>query len=152
MKRVEFVKIFNDLSSIKDIDGVKFGYALAKNINIMKSEVETMQSSLNPTPKFQEYDRKRVELAEKFSKKNEDGTPEIIDNAYKIQEITKFNTELEKLQGNYKEEIDAQNKKIEEYNSLLDEEIAHEFFKLKLENIPETMAKHIPILYPIIEE
>lgn len=152
MKRKELIEIFYNLSSIKDIEGVKLGYAIAKNIDRIKGEVDLVQKAINPSEEFQEYETKRVDLATKYAEKDENGKPITQNNAFVISDRSTFAKKFSALRAEYASVIEEQDKKLVEYEELLEEEVEHELHKVKMEDIPETMAKYMVLLYPIIIE
>ena len=83
---------------------------------------------------------RRIRLCEQHSEKNEDGTPVIIGDRYKIIEENVFNKELETLKLDYQEFIDERMRQINEYNRMLDEDINFEILKIKYEDIPSNIS------------
>lgn len=84
MKRMEVINLIKNFGQVKDLQGLKFAYAIARNINILK-------------PEFERYEKDRVTLAETFAKKDKDGKPETKDNTYVFEDVKLFQEELEKL-------------------------------------------------------
>lgn len=152
MKRKELIEIYHNLSSIKEIEGVKLGYAIAKNIDRIKGEVELVQKALNPSEEFQEYENKRIELGKRYAEKDANGKPIVDNGAFIITDIASFSKKFLALKKEHSTAIEEQQKKLAEYEALLDEEVEHELHKVKMEDIPESMAKNMVALYPIIIE
>lgn len=84
MKREEIIQLIRNFGEVKDLQGLKFAYAVARNINILK-------------PEFERYEKDRIALAETYAKKDKDGKPETKDNTYVFEDVKLFQEELKKL-------------------------------------------------------
>ena len=99
---------------------IKFSYFVAKNKMIIKDEVQILQQLVTPSQSFIEYDTKRVELAEKYADRDEDGKPIVENNTYIITEKKEvFDKELAELKEEYKEAIQEFEKQLDEYAELI---------------------------------
>jgi len=136
MQKKSFLQLFRTLDQMGKLTGVRFAYAVAKNISKMKIEVESIEKSIKPPEGFMDYDQKRIDLAKKHSKKDEKGKEITANNEFQIEDETKFDKELKKLQSEYKKETDARQKQIDEYIKMLDEEIQFDFHKIDLKDVP----------------
>ncbi len=159
MKNIELVQLYNTLHSVGDLKGVKFAYAVSKNIHKIKPHIESLQESVKPTEEFQKYDKERAELAEKHAKKNKEGKPITntnLDNntqSYEIENEEKFQKELEKLQKKYKGALDERESQIEKYKELLQEEADVELYTIKVKDLPEDITpEKLTNLFFIIDE
>ena len=151
MTKAELLSFYRAMNTLGNATGAKFSYAVTRNLNALKGEVDAIQSALNPTEKFTEYDNKRVALAKEHSKKDEQGKPLIEGNQYVVEDT--FDVAFEALKEEYKEEIDARQKQIEDYQALLDEEIEVDIFVLSQENLPDTISvAQVNALFPMIKE
>jgi len=136
-----------------DLKGVKFNYGILKNINKIKPEIESLQESSKPTPEFQEFEKKRVELAKECAKKDDKDKPVIEGDQYQIEDRKAFDKKLDKMREESKVTIDAREKQIEEYNKMLDEEVSIDLYKIKLDVIPEDItSEQMNSISEIIEE
>ena len=70
MKRKDYIALFGNLKKLGGLKGVKFAYAVEKNKNLLKQEVESVQEAIKPLENFQEYDAKRMKLAEQYAEKD----------------------------------------------------------------------------------
>ncbi len=140
MKRRDLYNSFQALDVVKDLKGVKFAYALLKNKKKIEEEIKIFEEIIKPNSKFEEYEMQRIKLCELHSEKNEDGTPVIIGDRYKLIDENVFNKELEILKLDYKEFIDERMKQINEYNKMLDEDINIEIIKIKFDDIPSNIS------------
>lgn len=158
MKRTEIVNLYNGLNSVGNLVGVIFGYAVNKNLAILKPEIEALQKALTPSEKFLEYDVKRVDIVKKYAKKDEKGEFVLLEvggkKSYDVagQEDTVEN-EVKPLKEEYKAAIEDNEKQMIEYNTLLEQESNVELYKVKLENVPKDItAAQMTAIFPIVEE
>lgn len=154
VKRVELMQLGNSFNAVSDLKGVKFAYAILKNKKIIANELEVLQTLAKPNPKFREYETKRVALCEEYCDKDEKGKPKVEKNNYVgLEENEKFKEELNKLQEEYKSVLDNQNKKREEYITLMQEEIEIDLYKVILDNLPEDITpKQLESIKLIVED
>ncbi len=136
----DVLALFNGLNTLKGLPGVKFGYAVAKNINLLKPEVEAIDESVKPTEEFVQYDKERAELAQKHAKKDEKGEAITVNNSYEVEDKAAFTKELEKIQETYKEALAAREKQVKEHLELLKTESDVVLHKIALEDIPEQIT------------
>jgi hypothetical protein len=145
MKNNEIITLANQLPTLGNLTGAKFAYAIAKNQDIATREAKHLSEGLKSTPEYQEYEKKRIELCEELSKKDESGKAMMIPigngvSRYVFEDEKAFNKELEKLGKEYKEVLDARKKQEEDYNKLLEEESTVEFFKMDQDIIPDNIT------------
>ena len=125
----------------------KFTYAMAKNRRLIKNEYESIQDTLNDL--LTEYETKLQDMAKKYMKKdpktsnpmyNGAGQP-ILDPIFKDD----FNSEKEKINEEYKTQIDEKDK-------FLDEEIELELHLIAMSDFPEMQDYIADLLFPIRSE
>ncbi len=133
------VDLFNSLNDVGSLQGVKFAYAIARNINILKPEVEAIQKAIEPNNDFKEYNEKRVELAEKYSVKV-DGKAKVENGQYVLENEDDFKKEFKLLKDKYKSVIDARQRQQDEFEEMIKEEFEIELFTLPVEYIPENIS------------
>lgn len=148
MKRKEFEQTIAALDSVSEMKGVKFAFTVLKNRKKILTQIdedkEIFEKILEPSERFKEYETKRIELCVLMSDKDDEGEPLIVDNQYKIIDITTFNIKLEELSTDYTEDINIHQKKMDEYSSLLEEDINIEFIKIDIDVLPEELTeKHL---------
>ena len=154
MTKSEVLQLYNNLNQLGKLSGVKFSYAVARNLALLKPEVEAINKTLEPSKEFLEWDKERVALAQEYSKKDEKDKPIVEGNRYVMENEKTFNKELEKKQKNHKSAIDAREKQIEEYMKLLEEKTDEiKLYKIKLEHIPESITtQQMNGIVDIVEE
>lgn len=159
MKNKEILDLSNSLSSIKNLKGAKFNYAIARNINILKPLVESLKSAISPRDNFEEYEKLRIALCEKHAKKDDKGNAETAimnpmtgQTKYVLEDEAAFEKELKKLDEKHKETLEEREKQEEEFKKLLEEETPVELHKISLSEIPEDITTvQMNGIYQIIE-
>jgi len=152
MKNKEIIGVYQALSKM-DYQGVKFSYFVAKNLSILGAEIDVINKTIEASEAFAVYDQKRVALAEKYAKKDAEGKPVVVNNAYQIEEQKTFDKEFDKIKKENKTVLDARTKQIEDYEKLLEEESKVTPYKIKQENLPEDMKTFdLRSIFDLIEE
>jgi vacuolar-type H+-ATPase subunit I/STV1 len=145
MKRKDFSAAVEALNSVSEIKGVKFAYAVLKNRKKIEVQVEEdkpiFEEILKPSEGFKEYEQKRIELCVLHSEKDDNGDPITNDNRYKIIDTVKFNEELTELSTEYKVSIDDRQNQMNEYNTLMEENIEINFQKIDFDTLPEDISE-----------
>lgn len=148
-------EIMSSIYKCMDVKGEKFAYALLKNKNkiepkyeLLKERFKKLEDEIAPIPEYDEYDKKRVELAKKHSRKNEDGSvkikihPQFQTEQYDIIDVKKFEDELNVLKEEYKDAIEKKEEQEKELNSekdkIFDEEVEIEIHMVS--KVPEGIS------------
>lgn len=153
MKRLKLVELFQGLQSVKNLKGVKFSYGVAKNINILKPEIEALQKSVEMTEEFQKYEEERIALARNHAVKDEKGVAMMKDGSFVIADMDAWKKDFKEFNEPYKEVIAKRDEQIKEYNKLLEEEVAVELYKIKMEDVPQDITTgQLEGIFPVIEE
>ena len=158
MKKRDLESVLATLNGIYNLQGVKFSYGVIKNKNLIQREIDTIKDLFKPQKGFMEYQEKRIKLCQKFSRKDEKGnyiyvniTPNNRDFAIENQEL--FDKELEKLQKEYRKEIDFIKKQGEEMALFLDEDVNIKWHKIPMEIVPENITpKEMDAIIEFVEE
>lgn len=164
MKKRDLISIFSAINTLGNVIGGKFGYAMAKNLNLIKGEVEALEKAREFTAEFKEYDAKRIKLAEELATKGVDGkamqqvsstNPQMQEYVLDATAQKKFDKGLEKLKDEYKDAISGMEKRFEDYAKLLDEDIEIAFFphKVNLADVPNTLSvKQMNGIYLLVDD
>jgi hypothetical protein len=140
MTKQESIKLFQDLNRLGNLKGVKFSYAIAKNIAMLKAEIESLEKAVAPSEEFMKEDEKRVALAKEHAKKDEKGEPVTVTEGgvskFEMEDDKAFDESFKKLKEENKEIWDAREKQITEYNELLKTESTVELYKVAKCDIP----------------
>jgi uncharacterized coiled-coil DUF342 family protein len=157
MKKSQIVELFKGLQQLKNLSGVKFAYAISKNISLLEKEIESLKASINPSEEFLKFEKERVDLAKKYAEKDENDSPKISTNPQGVQEYVienkkAFNKEIEALRKKYKKTIEERQKQYEEYKELLDTESKVELYKIKIDDVPkEITVEQMNIIKDLVE-
>ncbi len=153
MKKKEVITLHNNLKKLNNLTGVKFAYAVSRNIGLLEPIIKALQDASVPNKDYFDYEKERVILAEKHSQKDENGNPKTINDEYIISDKNKFTDELEKLRKKHKKAIDDYFSKMEEYRKMLEEEAEElNIFKIKMADIPnEITVEQMNVIKDLIE-
>lgn len=153
MKKKEAIQLWNTLTALKRIKNTKFAYFVARNLGYLKSEIDALTEAQKPDEKGQEYEHKRREVITAHAEKNEAGNPvESSPGFLKIPDMAKLSEALKDLDSEYKEVVEALNKQRKEFETILEEEISLELYKIKYENLPEEIdGNEMEVIMPLID-
>ena len=154
MKNSQLFSLFDALQKVAKIDGARFAYWVSKNIKIVLDELKVIEEQKEQTEKYKEFEKLRIALCEKHSKKDSEGNAIIIKideskSEYDIKDQKKFIAELDKLKEEHTEAIAEYQKKLDDYQKLLKDEITIEFFSIKVETIPEGISANL--IFPLMD-
>ena len=91
----ELVGLLQGLFNVGGLKGVKFALVVAKNVKVLKSELEDIEMAAQPTPEFIELSQK---VAEFEKKKDLDGIKKLEEKNKKLVDARKKQlAELDKL-------------------------------------------------------
>lgn len=153
MKNIDVIKLNNALGVVGKLIGVKFAYAVNRNINVLKPIMESIQKAVAPKEEYEAYEKGRISLAEKMATKGKDKKPLIENNQYVLDDTEAFDKELKKLQTIHKKAIDDRKQQEKEAEKLAEEEVKVELFKVKMSDIPPMISvEQMAGIYQLIEE
>lgn len=153
MKKKDIYQLYNGLQTIRGLEGVKFNYAINRNISLTKPEVEAIQAASNPSEIFIAFENERVALAQKHAKKNEDGSPKTVGSKYEVEDQAAFDAEFAALKETHKEAVAQREQQIKDVEKLLEEESTIELHKISMEEIPEKITtEQMSVIFPLITE
>tara|TARA_R100000005_G_C5000619_1_gene207494 strand:- start:156 stop:557 length:402 start_codon:yes stop_codon:yes gene_type:complete len=109
MKNGEFVELFNGLTAVQQLKGVKFGLLVSKNIRVIQEELKDIEEASKPTDEFLGLSQKMQVL---MNQKDDEA--------------------IAKLEEENKELVDARKEQLAEVDKLLLEET-----EIELHGIPE---------------
>ena len=133
------VDLFKSLNDVGNLQGVKFAYAVARNISLLNSEVDAIQKAIEAHDDFRKYDEERVALAKKHAVKV-DGKEKVEDGQYVVEDQEKFETEFKELQEKHKNALDVREKQKNDFKELLKEELEIDLFTIPVEYVPENIT------------
>lgn len=145
MTNQDILSLNQSLVSLGDLTGIRFVYAIVKNTNLIKPEIEALQGAIKPTTEFQKYDEGRIKLLEQYSKKK-DGKAEkksLEGGAFEyiLNDEKGFQKAFDKYKKGHQEIIKAREQQLKDFNELLKEDAKEiKFFKIKFEDIPKEIT------------
>lgn len=138
--RKEFINLYQMLGYLGELTGARFTYTISKNKEILKNVVEEIQKKAEMHDNYREYEKERVELNEKYTKRDKDGNPEVKDKNYVIKDKVKFEEEVEKLKEKHKEAIEEREQQRKDVEELANKEITLDLKTIPLSIVPDKVT------------
>jgi polyribonucleotide nucleotidyltransferase len=138
--RKEFINLYQMLGYLGELTGARFTYTISKNKEILKNVVEEIQKKAEMHDNYREYEKERVELNEKYTKRDKDGNPEIKDKNYVIKDKAKFDEEVEKLKEKHKDAIEEREQQRKDVEELANKEITLDLKTIPLSIVPDKVT------------
>ena len=138
--RKEFINLYQMLGYLGELTGARFTYTISKNKEILKNVVEEIQKKAEMHDNYREYEKERVELNEKYTKRDKDGNPEVKDKNYVIKDKAKFDEEVEKLKEKHKEAIEEREQQRKDVEELANKEITLDLKTIPLSIVPDKVT------------
>ena len=139
-RRKEFINLYQMLGYLGELTGARFTYTISKNKEILKNVVEEIQKKAEMHESYREYEKERVELNEKYTKRDKDGNPEVKDKNYVIKDKVKFDEEVEKLKEKHKEAIEEREQQRKDVEELANKEITLDLKTIPLSIVPDKVT------------
>lgn len=151
MKNQELFTLYQGLKNL-NLTGIKLNFAIIKNMKLLEAEIESIQKTLKSDEQFEEFEKKRVELLDKYGlKKN--GNFVLENNQVVLKDAEGFDKEFSVIQEQYADIISSREQQLKEYSELLQQENDIQLKKINISWIPEDIkTKDMNVLYPLIEE
>lgn len=152
--------LLSKLHTLSNLKGVKFAYAVNKNIKALKKEVEDLRESIKPSASFEKYQEAYKELHASYAIANEDGTPKVFDeggkqvNKVSEDKLPEFNAKVKELEAEYADALSEREEQLKEFEKMLGEDAdGFEFYKVKLEYVPEDITtEQMSIVMPLVDD
>jgi polyribonucleotide nucleotidyltransferase len=138
--RKEFINLYQMLGYLGELTGARFTYTISKNKEVLKNVVEEIQKTAEMHDNYREYEKERVELNEKYTKRDKDGNPEVKDKNYVIKDKAKFDEEVEKLKEKHKEAIEEREQQRKDVEELANKEITLDLKTIPLSIVPDKVT------------
>ena len=139
-KRKEFINLYQMLGYLGELTGARFTYTISKNKEILKKVVEEIQKKAEMHENYREYEKERVDLNEKYAKRDKDGNPEVKDKNYVIKDKVKFEEEVEKLKEKHKDAIAEREQQRKDVEELANKEITLDLKTIPLSIVPDKVT------------
>lgn len=135
----EVLDLAMSLKEFSNIKGKEFAYLILKNKKILEEELKVLeQLKREPHPEFENYEKKRIEICEKYSDKDENGRPKMNNGQYVINKhMTHFVNEINTLKTEYPEVIKEVEETDKEFRDFLNSESKADLIKIPADKIPE---------------
>lgn len=157
LTKKQILELHSALLSVGNLKGVRFSYAVAKNLSSLATEVIALQKAYTTSKEFNEYDNERIKLAEKHAERV-NGRPDLIITKdglekYNIKDEPKFFAELKILQSKHETAIKNREDQLKEIDKILEEQVDIDLCKISINDIPEEIqAKQMADLFMIVED
>jgi len=140
--RSELIRLFDVLErSRSKTFNRKLAYALSRTKQFWSSEITAFSKFQQPSDEFVEYEKKRMELLEKYGKKDKEGNLVVVQNGRVSFGATRdkemFDVAMNLLEEEYKDCIDNRNGQIKEVSEMLMDEVEVAVYQIPFEMIPE---------------
>ena len=156
MKNRDLFGLEKGLNAVGNLQGVKFGYAVSKNLERVMSELKSLTSTLTKDEEWQAIENLQQECHKKYCDKKDDGSQVVINGMLSFVEKGKEHEKaLDAIEKKHKDAYAKRKELVEEYNKVLDEEVSSDFriYKLKLEFVPEIITtQQLFGILPILED
>lgn len=130
--RIKLLEIFGTLEEFaKYAKSVKLSYTIAKNISLLKGEIELIKKADSPSQDFMEYENKRVEVCKIYAVKNENGEPLVENDKFVIENQNALESEVSVLRTQYSSAISGRERQAMEVQQLLLDDVDVEFYQVK---------------------
>lgn len=152
------------LPTIKGYPGVKFNYAISKNIDRVSKLAKILLGERNRIVNItNDFEKERLEAIKDFCHKNADGSPKMIDTTrndggniineriYDIKNMEEWLSKFGEIKAKHESALELQVKEQNEFNELLKTKSEYVPFKIEMDWIPESiLTEHMNIIYRLI--
>jgi len=146
MLKSAMVQLNNAIVALqKEKVGVRFAYAMAKNVAKMKDEITALAAAEGASRG--EYEKQRVALCRQYCDKDGNGKPVMVDGKFSgLSECPEFHVAVAKLMETF-------NPKIADFDKMMSEEIALDLHKVALTDFPEQLTgEQMAALLPVVDD
>ena len=141
MKKSDSIVLFQALNKLGNLAGVKFAYAVNRNLALLKPELESLEKASAPSEEYMKFEKEiRIPMVEKFAKKDDKGKPIQKDNQYEIEDQKGLVKAFAKVKEENKEVFEAREKQVLEYNELLKTDSDVVLFKISKDELPSNIS------------
>ncbi len=143
LTKKEVLNLNTGLTSVGNLTGLQFVYAVARNLAVIKDEVMALQKAYKADEDFLAYEKERIALAKKYAEKHEGNPQKYIDRGvemFAIKDQETFDEELGVFKKKYKKARDARKKQLGEFEVFLTEEVNLKIHKIPFKAVPKTIT------------
>ncbi len=125
MKNSDIYQFLANEKVLNDIKSNKVKCSIFRNMKKLESEKDVLHKLLDPTDEFKEYEKERLDLNERYTKKKK------VVNGKEVYDIPKdkreeYDKEMAEFTDNNKEVLDARDKQVNDFNQLLTEPMSED--------------------------
>lgn len=129
LQNKQLLVLYRGLHAVKELKGSRFAILVAKNMKEIKAVLDPLDEQALPSVEFQELSVKMQKLIEQEDKE-----------------------QIEKLEEEHKDLIDARKKQLEEVNEALEKETEVYIYKIREDQLPdEITGEQLEPLLEILE-
>ena len=148
MKRVQLYAIVREYAAMPDLGAqstAKFDYFSAKNDRIARQEIKDLETTLKPSEEWTALEQERGAINQKHAKRDEKGefVLESVNGGQRYtfdpEAAVARDAEMAQLDTDKKEVIARRQKVLEDFNTMLEEEVTTEslgLHRIKLSDMP----------------
>ena len=146
MKNIDLYHLKQGLDSVGGLTGIKFAYAVAKNLRLVATEISVLDELRVPSEAFAEYEKERIALCEQHSEKDEDGKPRMANGGangvftFAIANKAAFEAELDELRTQHATAIKERDDQMRRCEEFLQEESDLDLHSVKLDDVPKEIS------------
>lgn len=144
IKFVDLIKEYKKMKAFETAKSLKLSFIANRNCEYMMTElapvVKCEERIINPSPVYNDYTEKRDAILKKYADKDDKGEVVLIaPNQPKISpdKTEILNSEVKKLDEEYKEVIEQRNKDLKDYTEILSQETECKIIKFSYELLPD---------------
>lgn len=154
MTREQLVRMGGALKSVMSMEGVKFAYAVVKNLKLIEGEIADLQKAVAIPEGMIAFEKARIELCEKMCQRDAEGKPVIENGAFAgLDKDPEFIKALEVLKVEHAEALAKRSAQEEQYKKLMAEEIEVKLHKVKVADLPSKLnANQLAMLEAMIDD
>jgi predicted transcriptional regulator len=157
MNKLEMYVFVKRNEELDELGGYEFVKTVAKNFNLFKTEVETLDKARAASKEFTVYNEEFNKIIQENSEKDENGSP-IVNKlpdgrkSYKIIDTPKVEKIVKDLEKKYKKAIDDNNDNVRRFNEELETEVTLSYATINEDDLPKDITgKQMKIINSMIE-
>lgn len=153
---VETFKVISTLENSGEKYPSKFTYMISKNKTKIQTTIEAIQKASQPSQEAMEFEKKRIQICQELCEKDENNKPKIENGQFVFSEENQkiADEQINALREEYKGVDVEQQKRSEEINKILDEEVDSDinFHKIPLDLFPNLTVSQMNALVHFVKE
>lgn len=147
------LEITGSKQSLATLKGVKFAYAVAKNMKGLEAEVEALKEASYKSEKMEAYNKEYTEILEAEAKRDEAGNIIAVGNGQvAIKSQSDFKKKIKSLDEKYAEELAAKKAADEKFTELLKEEFEFDFYQVEESELPADISvEQMSVIFEMVK-